>query len=209
MTSRTSRSWLIAAAACGAAFLGLTLWVRFGGPIPLDERLLRAAEWGAAEPHADVTGLYSFFGGLGSPIVAMLFVAVAFAIVLRNIGLSAALLVPAAALIAVAEVPLSHGLGQTQAARELGFPAGGYPSGHAVFTLPTFGMLAWLGWRHGRPEVAAVSLAVVVLTAISRVADRAHLLDEVLGAYLLGAAWLCLVIAVAGEPGQGSRPSAR
>ncbi len=198
---------------CAVAFLGLTLWVRFEGPIPFDGRLLRAGLQGTFDPDASVTGLYAFFAGLGSPLVAALTVATAFAIVLRNVGLAAALLVPAAGAISLTEPLLSHWLGYTQAARELGFPSGGYPSGHAAFTLPTFGILAWLGARHGRPEVVAIALAVIVLMALSRVASRAHLLDEVLGGYLLGGAWLCLVIAVAGHMasgnGQARRSSAR
>lgn len=209
MTSRISREWLIAAAGFGAAFLGLTLWVRFGGPLPFDARLLRAARSTVADPNLAVTPLYAFFGGAGSPLVAALTVTAAFAVVLCNVGLGAALLVPAAAVVSVAEYPLSRWVGRTDAARELLFPAGGYPSGHALYTLPMFGMLAWLGRRHGRPEVAAVCLLVVVLMAVSRVADRSHLADEVLGGYLLGAAWLCLVIAVAGRADQGLRAKHR
>lgn len=83
----------------------------------------------------------------------------------------------------------------TAAAAELDFEPGGYPSGHALFAATTMGAVAVLGARHGRREVAMVALCVALLMGFVRATDRSHMLNEVLGGYLLGGAWLCLLVA--------------
>lgn len=193
----SSRGLRLSVAALGGAFLLLTLWVRFAGTIPGDGRLLDLAL--RQTPHPDVFAAYQFFGGLGSPLVAPFVTLAAAIIVLRNVGAREAGSVVLAAAGSLLELPVAHVVGHTDAQAELARPAGGFPSGHAAYATATFGMVGWLAVRHGRPEVAAVAGTVTLLMGIARVADHSHLLDEVLAGYLLGGAWLCLVLLVAGR----------
>lgn len=195
MTSRSSRGLLLAAAALVGGFLALTLWVRFHGPFPGDGRV---HDWVLARgtPSQRTYDLYNFFGVLGTPPGAVLTVLTAAVILLRNVGPRAAGLLLAAAAITLVEPPLARFIGATDAAVALGTAAGAFPSGHALYAAAVFGMVAWLGRVHGRPEITAVSVVVIVLMGITRVASGAHLPSEVLGGYLLGGAWLCAILAV-------------
>jgi len=178
-----------------AAFVALALWVRFHGPLPGDGR---AHDWAAAHgtPSQRTYDLYNVFGVLGTPPGALLTTSTAALILLRNVSARAAAMLLGAALITLVEPQLAQLVGTTDAAVRLGLPGGGFPSGHALYAGAVLGMLAWLGRAHGRPEVTAVCLAVIVLMGLTRVISGAHLPSEVLGGYLLGGAWLCLVLAV-------------
>ncbi len=103
-----------------------------------------------------------------------------------------------AAALCVVEPWLNDAVGQTDAAAVAGTARRRIPQRScALRDWHVWESSPGWGWRHGRPEVAAVSILATVLMGISRVADRSHLLDEVLGAYLLGGAWLCLLIGIA------------
>lgn len=195
MTSRTSRSWS-AAAGLLTAFLLLTLWVRFHGPLLGEARLWRAVHAHPATSQ-DVSSAYQFFSGLGSPFIALLVTVISAAVLWRSVGAVAALLLVAGAAISLLEPPLADLVGGTDAAAQLGNPAGGYPSGHVLFATGCFGVMAWLGVRRGRRELAAVAVLLIVLMGMSRLADRSHSLSEVLGAYLLGGAWVAALMALA------------
>jgi undecaprenyl-diphosphatase len=195
MTSRISRKPLIAAAGFAVALLVLTWWVNSQGPIPGDQRAYEAALDHAAAPNEETSNLYQFFAGMGSLYVAAATTLAGALIVLRNVGAAAAVFVIAAAGALLLDRALAEVVGPTQAAAEVIFPPGGFPSGHATYATAVFGAFAVLGARHGRPEVTLVSATLIVLMGITRVADRSHLPDEVLGGYLLGAAWLCLLVA--------------
>lgn len=204
MRSRTSRELLIAAVVLAAAFVALLLWIRYQGPLAGDRRV---HDWvaGRGVPRQSVSDLYSLFGAVGTPAGGA-FVTLTIALVaLYNVGARNAGLVLAAVLIGFAEKPIANLAGQTQSAAQAGIPAGGFPSGHALFTASVLGMTAWLGHHHGRLDVTVVSLTVILLTGVTRVLSGAHLPSEVLGGYLLGAAWLCLVLAVDRRRAAGRR----
>lgn len=80
---------------------------------------------------------------------------------------------------------------------------GGYsfPSGHSAGTLVLYGMLAWLlagGLpRHWRAAVWGVALALGLSIGASRVMLRVHFASDVLAGWLLGLAWLALVVCTA------------
>lgn len=196
MTSRISREWLLASAGLLIAFIGLTAWVRFQGPVPGDERVLR---WATAHPTNDpnVSGVYQLFGSLGTRYVALAATIAAALVVLANIGAAEAGLVLAGAAVALLEPFVMRLAAPTKAALVLGVPEGGYPSGHVLFATGAFGTVAWMGHRHGRPEVTLIAVALVVLMGVSRVLDRSHVVSDVLAGYLLGGAWLCLLVGVA------------
>jgi membrane-associated phospholipid phosphatase len=65
-----------------------------------------------------------------------------------------------------------------------------FPSGVVTFTTATGGYLALVAWRQGRRLMPAVLLAVIAGAGPARVLGGQHLLSDVLGGYLLGAAWL-------------------
>lgn len=168
--------------------------MRYRGPIPGDRAALAWASRHGVKPQG-VGDLLQFFGVLGTPAVAALTTLTAVIVVLRNVGVQAAGLLLLSAVIVLAERPLSRLVAPTDAAAQVAFTQGGFPSGHVLYVTAVFGMIGWLGARHGRREVAFVAVTGAVLMGVVRVASGAHLINEVLGAYLLGGAWLCAVLA--------------
>ena len=80
-------------------------------------------------------------------------------------------------------------------------PAAGnsFPSGHTFAALSFYGVLASLAFERfprGRGAVAAIALLLFILVGGSRIYLGAHWPSDVLGSYLLGGAWLSLVLAI-------------
>jgi len=76
----------------------------------------------------------------------------------------------------------------------------GYASSHAALALTFYGIWALFAWRSGlpRPLRSAFGGAAAVLVAAigwSRLALGAHYLSDVIGGYLLGATFVCIVAA--------------
>lgn len=78
-----------------------------------------------------------------------------------------------------------------------------FPSGHSAGTLVCYGLLAWVWLLLARPArpaspygVVALTVAVVLGVGISRVLLGVHYVSDVLAGWLLGLAWLALVIGV-------------
>lgn len=77
--------------------------------------------------------------------------------------------------------------------------AGIYPSGHVVYGVLVFGMLAYLAYKHMRPGIGRTSL-IVFLTAIailmgpSRVIELDHWPADTVGSYLLSIPFLLILI---------------
>ena len=75
--------------------------------------------------------------------------------------------------------------------------SGSFPSGHATFAMAFFGALFYFSSIYvGRPIlkrlIQIVSVAIILLTGISRIYLGAHWPSDVLGGYLLG----CLILAI-------------
>ncbi|MFN8525393.1 MAG: phosphatase PAP2 family protein [Chloroflexota bacterium] len=86
----------------------------------------------------------------------------------------------------------------------------GFPSGHTLFYTAFFGFLAYLCLVRARPRwptraVGSASLALVALIGPSRVWLGEHWVTDVAAAYLLGTAYLALVIHWFASPGATSQ----
>ncbi len=76
---------------------------------------------------------------------------------------------------------------------------GGYPSGHVVYTVMVFGMLAYLAAQHVRRPGArhllrGGALALIVVTGPSRLIEGDHWPADVIAGYAIGVAGLSAVI---------------
>jgi undecaprenyl-diphosphatase len=68
-----------------------------------------------------------------------------------------------------------------------------FPSGHALGAAITFPLL---GVFSGRAALVVAGIAVALAIGLSRVFLGVHWLSDVVGGWLLGAAWLCATLAV-------------
>jgi membrane-associated phospholipid phosphatase len=198
MTRRTSPE-LVAAGALLAVFVGLTVWARHTS-LPLD---VRVYEWGSA--HRATGGwrqaVQETFGYLGNASLAAVTVAVALAVVLRNVGVAAA----AEFLAATAGVALAAAIQHQSFTGRVVFAAPNFPSVHTVYAVASWGSLAVLAQRHGRPEVRTIFAVLIAGMLVTRVVSAAHLLSDVVAGACLGGAWLLAVLAVSSRlrPGRG------
>jgi undecaprenyl-diphosphatase len=76
-----------------------------------------------------------------------------------------------------------------------------FPSGHALSSMVTFGMLAYfvtLGYEQSgiRRITVALCAAFILLIGFSRPFLGVHYLSDILGGYALGAAWLAFAVAL-------------
>jgi undecaprenyl-diphosphatase len=68
-----------------------------------------------------------------------------------------------------------------------------FPSGHAMTALIAFGLLVVMAPRRWRAAAIAIGVFAVAAVGFSRMALGVHYLSDVLGAWLLGCAWLLAV----------------
>lgn len=71
-----------------------------------------------------------------------------------------------------------------------------FPSGHAMLALVTYGYLASCLPPGLRPAGWLLAGAIALLVGLSRVALGAHWPTDILGSWLIGGAWLAVVIGV-------------
>lgn len=74
-----------------------------------------------------------------------------------------------------------------------------YPSGHAMFAVIAYGLLAYFvlsEWYSQPARVAVIlgTITLVLLIGLSRVLVGAHYVSDVLGGFAMGAAWLSVCI---------------
>ena len=194
MTRRISPE-LLAAGAMLAAFAVLAVWAQ-RGTIPGDTGPFVWA-WthriGGDGPRASLQAL---FGTLGTRPVAALTVAAAAWIVGRNVGAGAAVAFLASTAIVFPAELIQRLLGPTHLARFIHPQAANFPSVHVVYAMASWGFLAVLAARHGRREIVVVLALMTLAMGVLRVTVAAHFPSDVIAGYLLGGAWLLLVLRV-------------
>lgn len=76
---------------------------------------------------------------------------------------------------------------------------GSFPSGHVLLAMGFYGFLLFLIYSHlkvnwGQKLVMVVLMLIIGLMGLSRIYLGAHWFSDVLGSYLIGSAWLLLMI---------------
>jgi membrane-associated phospholipid phosphatase len=83
-----------------------------------------------------------------------------------------------------------------------------FPSGVVTFMTATVGYVAVVAWRHGR-RLVPIALAFAILgSGPARILGAQHLISDVLGAYMLGLAWLLLAYVYLVTPARRGRTQA-
>jgi membrane-associated phospholipid phosphatase len=173
-------------------------WLHWVGPLPGD-RAAADGDWKVWKWPGDVRSLIGFFDTLATPWIAAGTVLALAAIAAENLGRRAAAVIVAAAGVVVLNALLKHLLGQTPLWEEYRDVGLNFPSGHVAYATAVFGAVAWLAVRERQRAIAATAVALIVLMGVDRVVSRAHLPSDVIAGYLVGGAWLCLVMALLGD----------
>ena len=199
------RVLVVVAALCFLGVLALRLWLKWVGPLPGDRWAQHhVEELTLVEPWRD---LGTFFSVIGGPPVALLTGCVALWFAWRAGGKWAAAFVALACVAVFVNMGLKVLSGPTPLyLAKFGDRAGlNYPSGHTVYAVVMFGSLAWLAWDHGRRDIAAVLIALLVAMGPFRVVADAHFVSDVVAGYLAGFGWLLCAALLTGAGGASPR----
>jgi membrane-associated phospholipid phosphatase len=79
--------------------------------------------------------------------------------------------------------------------------ADSFPSGHVLFAISFYGFLLFLVYSRLKKSILRSVLisflsVLILLMGISRIYVGAHWFSDVLGAYLIGIVWLCIVVII-------------
>jgi undecaprenyl-diphosphatase len=81
-----------------------------------------------------------------------------------------------------------------------------FPSGVVTFMTATVGYTALIAWRRGRRAVPIALIVAIAAAGPARVVGGQHLISDVVGAYMLGLAWLLAAYAyLLGTPARRPR----
>lgn len=193
LTGRHRRLVVLVWAACLVPGLLLSLAAHRAGPLVGDLDISQAVQ--RALPHGGTAG--SLLSALGDTAWILPLAAVLVACLTRRWHGALLLLVASLGATLLAELVLPSIVERPRPSAELVEVydrAGGYgfPSGTAMMALATLGAGAYLVRRSGRLGAASVGATGLLLGLIglSRVWAGAHWASDVLGGWLLGAAWL-------------------
>lgn len=182
-----------------ALAVALRVWVQVVGPLPGERWAL--AEFPPWPPRTGVVGeLVVFFDLLGRPLFAAAGLAIAVWLLLRASRRRDAVLIVAASAGVAVNAVLKVVSGTTPLwAESHADPGLNYPSGHTVHIVVFAGALAVMAHRQGRRDLVFLALIPIVLTGPTRVLNGAHLISDVIAGYLIGVAWLALVVVLVGR----------
>jgi membrane-associated phospholipid phosphatase len=191
--SRSGPARLITAALLIAVALLVRVWLSGHDSLLFDRSLFaRFAPTGTTQPA--VFEIEQFLNLLGTAPLAAITVITAVLVAARRLGLRAAAEIGLSVGVVLLTAALKAAWGPTHLWAQLRPHHGSnYPSGHTAYATSVFGELALLARRHRQPELAVVCGLVILAMGPALVLYGAHLPADVIGGYLLGAAWLILV----------------
>jgi membrane-associated phospholipid phosphatase len=183
-----------------AGLLGLVavirLWLQWVGPLPGDR--YAAARYATQGNEGDmVRCLTSFFSSLGTPVIAVVLVCGALVVLWLFADAQTAYGLILACFVVPVNALLKLLSGPTPLWSEMHRVGVNFPSGHVAFVTSVVGYLGWVAARHRRPVGLLAALLIVIGMGPERVLVGAHLVSDVIAAYLVGAAVLVLAVAVA------------
>jgi membrane-associated phospholipid phosphatase len=186
--SYAPRAWLL----CSATLLLLVIalrWLLTLHPFPGDAW---AAQLGASHKPWLVYAVTRGYQQVGRPIVAIAEVLAMLGWLWRTSGRRAA-----QGLLITLMASASCGLikvvcGPTPLWLALHHVGTNFPSGVVTFVTAAGGYLCVVARRQGRKIAPAVAIAIIAGAGPARVIGGQHLLSDVVGAYMLGTAWLIL-----------------
>lgn len=178
----------------------LRVWLEVVGPLPGERWALQ--QYPLWPQRQGVVGeVVLFFDLLGRPLFAAAGLAITVWLIGRGGDRRAVVFVVAATAGVAVNAVLKVVSGRTPLWAEAHPEISGlnYPSGHTVHVVVFAGALAVLAHRCGRRDLVALAVVPIVLAGPSRVLSGAHLISDVIAGYLIGAAWLALVVALVGR----------
>jgi membrane-associated phospholipid phosphatase len=190
------RAALIAAAALLVLTALLGAYASRHGPLPgerplFDHPLLVPF---AARQAADAEQVLV---GLGSPVVAVVLVLMLAAILFEAGERTGALLVVLASAVTAVCAAIKPLFGR-HPLQHLA-PVAHYPSGHVAFVTAVFGMTGLLAAARGRPVLAGCCAIPILGVGPAVLIGGGHVASDVLGGYLLAAAWVLVILVGAGQ----------
>lgn len=174
--------------------IGLHLLMVWGWTFPGDRWAIARASY---SPGPFVHAFVVLFSQLGTFIPAAAILIIGGGWLLRAGRANEAIALAVAYLAVAVDALLKLILGPTPLWAAAGHTTGSYPSGHVTFAAAVIGFIGVLGWRHGQRWLAALAALVVVLMGPARLITGIHLVSDVVGGYMLGAAGLLLALATA------------
>lgn len=168
----------------------------------LDRPVLdQAIAWRSPGLDSAVTAFTDVGGTIGMPIIAV--VALAVMVALWRARTPVVLMLVAAAGSVAMTVTGKHLVGRIRPPLSAAVPpyehSPSFPSGHAINATVIIGMVVYLALLHvssavGRVVTVVVGGAFVIAIGLSRVFLGHHWLTDVVAAWLLGLAWLALLV---------------
>ncbi len=194
---RNRRAALTLAAALAAFVPICWIVIQLHGSFPGDRGLISWVRY--PHPSQPFAFIAHAFALLGNPIVAIVSVAVVWALVDRHLGRRYGTLVLVTVGAVALNTILKAILGPTPLQRSLfvGGPApANFPSGHVVYMSSLCGLLAWLALARGNRPIFAATLLLILGMGPFRIVDGAHWPSDVLAGYTLGLAWTIVVLVI-------------
>jgi undecaprenyl-diphosphatase len=196
--SRALRAWWITAAVAVGAYGALAVFVRVAPDNSIDRFIFELVS-GWDVPFLDTTmERVSWFTDLRPRLVLGFIAVIGIALSGRYRLAAVTAAVAAATAIPVNGLDLAGGI-VADRIRPNGAPFLAYPSGHTLGTIIQFGFAIFLALRLGlNRRVLIITVALLVLPIVfvgpARVLVGVHWSSDILGAYLLGAASLIVVV---------------
>jgi membrane-associated phospholipid phosphatase len=196
---RTSRTFLLLSAASLLLVFALHFWLVWVGSFPGDR-------WAAAQS----TAIFSRpkwlqdtvrdYGDLGSPGLATAIVLALGLWLWWVAGRRAATALLIACLAVALNALLKTIFGPTPFAVQLYRSGSNFPSGHVAFVTATVGFAGLVAVKYRQWWLVAVAVVLVGGIGPARVISGAHVVSDVIGGYLMGAAGVLLACAYLARP---------